>query len=236
MRERTRNIPLYVVPLVVALLPIIGINASYLIAASMGHVPWCNPYLDGCTSISATGRHPPEAFVFRATSIPQAVLLMLFWPLAVRWLRQLGDAANRAQTAIVILGVTAGVFLIVYATVLGEVGQYYRLERQLGATVFFAFTFLAQLILTQRVVVLARKDDTGPSSRYTRGLLAPCVAMFAVGLLSVVWQLLWDDYERVEDAIEWTFAILVALWFIPVSLAWRGTGFSARLRTTADNL
>jgi hypothetical protein len=235
MRERTRTLPLYLVPLLVALLPIIGINVSYLIAASVGHVPWCNPYLDGCTSVSATGRYPPEAFVFRATAIPQAVLLMLFWPLAIGWLRQLGDTARGVHTAILVLGVTAGVFLIVYATVLGEVGQHYRLQRQLGATVFFSFNFLAQLILTQRVIALGRNEHAGLAVKYTRGLLAPCIAMFALGLLSVIWQLFWGDYDRVEDAIEWVFAILVALWFVPAFLAWKGTGFSARLRATADD-
>lgn len=236
MRERTRTIPLHVVPLVTGLLPIIGINASYLIAASVGHVPWCNPYLDGCTSVSATGRHPPEAFVFRATIIPVAVLLMLFWPLAVRWLRQLGDMARKTHLAILMLGVTAGVFLIVYATVVGEVGQHYRLQRQLGATIYFALTFLAQLILTRQIVTLRRNDSTMPASPYAWGLLAPCLLMFAVGLLSVLLQLLWDDYDRVEDTIEWVFAMVMFLWFIPVFLAWRGTGFSARLRATADYL
>lgn len=236
MRERTRTIPLYVVPLVTCLLPVIGINASYLIAAWVGHVPWCNPYLDGCTSISATGRHPPEAFVFRATLIPLAVLLMLFWPLAVRWLRQLGDMARGPHAAILMLGVTAGVFLIIYATVLGEVGHHYRLQRQMGATIYFAFTFLAELILTQRVIALGRNDSAAPASKYTWGLLAPCVLMFMVGLLSVILQLAWDDYDRIEDTIEWIFAILMFLWFFPVFLAWRGTGFSARLRATADYL
>ena len=236
MGERTRTIPLYVVPLVTGLLPIIGINASYLIAAWAGHVPWCNPYLDGCTSVSATGRQPPEAFVFRATIMPLAVLLMLFWPLAVRWLRQLGDTARGPHATILMLGITAGVFLIVYVTVLGEVGQHYRLQRQLGATIYFGFTFLAQLILTQRVVALGRVDSEALASKYTRGLLVPCSLAFTVGLLSVVLQLLWDDYDRVEDTIEWIFALLMWLWFVPVFLAWRGTGFSARLRATAGDL
>ena len=44
------------VPVVVALLPLAAIHLCYLLAAYLGHVPWCLPYVDSCTSISAAGR------------------------------------------------------------------------------------------------------------------------------------------------------------------------------------
>ncbi len=44
---------------VCALLPFITTHASYLIAASHGHVEWCIPYWDASTSISATRRQMP---------------------------------------------------------------------------------------------------------------------------------------------------------------------------------
>ena len=69
-------------PLLTALLPALAINFCYLLAASQGHVPWCIPYLEGCTSISATGRQAPESYLFRALIIPTAVLLVFYWRLS----------------------------------------------------------------------------------------------------------------------------------------------------------
>jgi hypothetical protein len=60
------------------------------LAYAAGLMPWCIPYIDSCTSISATGREPPAFFVFKALMIPAAMLLMAYWLLNARWLRQLG--------------------------------------------------------------------------------------------------------------------------------------------------
>ena len=43
-------------PLVAAVVPIIGINLAYWIGVDNGTLPSCIPYVDGCTSISSTGR------------------------------------------------------------------------------------------------------------------------------------------------------------------------------------
>lgn len=67
------------VSLVLGILPIVAINASYLIAAWEGAVPWCVPYWESCTSISATSREGFAFFFFRATMIPVVLLTMWYW-------------------------------------------------------------------------------------------------------------------------------------------------------------
>jgi len=61
------------------LVPIVAIHSTYLVSALQGHVPWCFPYFESCTSISATGRHGAAYFLFKGTMIPAAMLLMAFW-------------------------------------------------------------------------------------------------------------------------------------------------------------
>ena len=56
-------------PLFIGLVPLIGVHAAYLIAVDYGYLHLCVPYLDGCTSISATGRYPPASFLFKAVDI-----------------------------------------------------------------------------------------------------------------------------------------------------------------------
>ena len=87
------------IPLAAVLLPAVGVHVSYALAAAQGHVPWCLVYLDGCTSISSTGRAAPERFVFLGTVLPTAVLLMMYWRLNLDWLRQLRGRAEAADRA-----------------------------------------------------------------------------------------------------------------------------------------
>ena len=64
--------------LVAALAPVIGVNLAYWIGVTHDNLPSCIPYIDGCTSISSTGRYPPGDRLFRAVMLPQAVLLDLW--------------------------------------------------------------------------------------------------------------------------------------------------------------
>ena len=84
-----------VVALLAALVPFVAVQLTYLVAASHGLVDWCNPYLDSCTSSSATGRTPPASYLFRATMLPAAIILMAYWWLNHRWMSSLHAASGR---------------------------------------------------------------------------------------------------------------------------------------------
>ena len=62
-------------PLFIGLVPLIGVHTAYLIAVDYGYLQLCIPYLDGCTSISGTGRYPPASFLFKAVEMAMAVAL-----------------------------------------------------------------------------------------------------------------------------------------------------------------
>jgi len=143
--------PLKLIALLAGLIPLFAVHTVYLISAIFEQVPWCVPYLEGCTSISAAGRNSPANYVFRATMIPWAVVLMIYWTLVSKWLIAMVDQKGFLNRAILSLGIIAAVFLILYATALGSEGQIYRLLRRYGVIIFFAFTFLAQLLLLSRL-------------------------------------------------------------------------------------
>ena len=107
------------VPLLIGVFPIVVINITYLVSASEGYVPWCVPYWDSCTSISATWRSGTAFFIFKATMIPAAMLLMWYWILAARKLNRFGKTVH----AIPVIGVIGAIFLIVYTIALGAEGD-----------------------------------------------------------------------------------------------------------------
>ena len=219
---------LALIPLLAALLPIAGINVSYLVAASLDHIPSCFPYIEGCTSISSTGRAAPESLLFRAIVIPSAVLMIFSWRLTGAWLRCLEGERHRGSTAIQSLGVVAGLFLIVYTVALGFVGPEYNLQRRIGVILFFGCTFLAQLMLTNRLWRLARSGDQlyPPQLASLQLALSGVLLLLGLGSIPVGYYI---DTSQADNIIEWNFSILMNLYFVLIAVGWRATGFRADL-------
>jgi len=76
-------------PPLIFVLSFVGVAVSLMLSRAFELVPDCRVFIDGCISISASGRREPAVFVFRATIIPTGMLLILTWWLSVQWLRLL---------------------------------------------------------------------------------------------------------------------------------------------------
>mgnify|MGYP002624669441 CR=1 FL=1 len=219
---------LNVIALAVSLVPFAAIHVCYVLAASNGHVPWCIPYLEGCSAISAAGREPPESIVFRVTVIPSAALMLVFWPLVDAWLRTLGSRAPRMRGLTLLFGCIAALGLIAYASVLGEIGEGFGRQRRIGVRLFFGFTILAQLLMALQAERLGRQNGHSALVRTARLLLGVSAATVLLGLLSLY---LWAEYEGFEDiehVFAWWVTFLVLLHPLGVWTMWRETGFRAR--------
>ena len=216
------------IPLVTTLLPTVAVHACYLLAANLGHVSWCFPYFPDCVSISATARHSPESFVFRAAAIPTAVFMMIYWKLGFEWLKTLGTQMARLNRGMLWLGMTAGFGLFIYAIVLGEVGELYRLQRRIGLTLFYTFTYLAQILMTVQIASVVRTRGALMSAPTFRSLVAICVTVAILGTISLLSWAFYDDYRRYEDAFAWALTLLILVYTFVIYFAWRDSGFRAR--------
>ena len=218
---------LNIVPLVTALLPSVAVHVCYLQAANLGHLSWCFPYFPDCVSISATGRHSPESFVFRAAVIPTAIFIMIYWRLSFAWLETLGAQTRRLNRSMLWLGMTAGLGLFIYASVLGEVGELYRLQRRIGMILFYIFTYLAQLLMTIQIASAVRTREAPMSAPTFRSFVAICGTVTVLGTASLMSWAFYDDYRRYEDAFEWGLTILILAYPLVTYFAWREGGFRA---------
>ena len=88
-------IPLWPLPLAVAVVLVVATHLAWLLSVQAGHIPFCVPYIEGCTSISRAARHGLGNHLFRLMVLPCALLVFLHWWLAGRWLPSL-DHANAA--------------------------------------------------------------------------------------------------------------------------------------------
>ena len=233
------------VPLLAALLPFVAVHATYLVAAGHGLVDWCFPYLDSCTSISATGREPPASYLFRATMLPSAVIMMAYWWLSYEWLRHLqrpranadegagraadGNTASRGARWMLGLGILACIGLILYVTVLGEEGDNWARQRRIGTVLFFSFTYLSQLLLVGQLWRL-RERLPGVHPGLLRAMWILCIVLLAAGVLTVAIDA-WDEmlYESVEYAFHWVLTLLLQVNFLLGYFVWRGAGWCLRV-------
>lgn len=225
------------IPLLAALLPFLSVHLTYLVAVDQQLVPWCNPYIDSCTSISATGRKPPASYLFRATMLPSAVFMMAYWWCSHAWLghlhRRAGSRAMAVNHWMLVLGILACVGLVMYVTVLGERGDAWRTQRRVGTILFFSFTFLSQLLLLDQ---LRRLRPTGVKPGLLKLMWCACWLLLGLGLLTVILDA-WDEafYESVEDAFEWNLSLLLQSNFLLGYFVWRQAGWQLTFRERGND-
>lgn len=207
-------------PIATAVAPIIGINLAYWIGVEHGNLPSCIPYLDGCTSISATGRYPPGDRLFRAVMLPQAVLLVMTWHFAALWLRAVRPAAKGANVALV-SGLIGAVALILYVSYLASNDPFYELMRRYGIYFYFLGTAVAQIAVTLTMAL----------SRLRQLMLWIIVTPFVLGVYNLIQKVMISDLNSIENRIEWISSLLMQVWFICLYVAWRRSNFRIVART-----
>jgi uncharacterized membrane protein len=215
-------------PLIAGIVPFIGVHICYVVAVQHGFLPACIPHVDGCTSISATGRNPPASFLFRAIELPFAAILVVIWHFTVEWLRVLKPALSRRMAvAILVSGVAGALALIVYVTFLGTKEPIYEFMRRFGIYFYFLGTVLAQLF----VALSLRSAGNAALGRLPDVMLWLCVSPFALGLLNLAQKavLAHATADALENSIEWFAATLMQAYFVVLYFAWRRTGFEARV-------
>ena len=207
-------------PLIAGILPLVAMFGAFAIGVAYGTLPDCNPLIDGCRSISATGRQPPGSFLFRAIMLPQAMIFAFTWYLSWRWLRRLlPDIGRGYEIPLLVAGIVNPVALIIYVTFLGTSEPIYEFMRRTG--IYFGFLGIA---VAQLVIALAMLRTTLRS--LARIMLGMSAFVFAIGILNLVLKATLDDPDPAENRIEWIASIVIQAWFLVLFVAWRRTGAS----------
>ena len=124
------------------------------------------------------------------------------------------------------LGLISSLALILYTTFLGSDGEGYRVMRRFGTTIYFGFTYLAQVLLAARIRSLS------PQRPYLQGIvrikLAMCGLILAGGLLLAATDKLFENDDALQNIAEWNVATMMAFYPFLTWLLWRRSGFEVR--------
>lgn len=194
---------LRVLLLLVGIMPLIGVSAAYWLNVQAGVLPGCLPPLDGCTSISSTGRYWPGSLPFKAVLLPQAAFLAILWWSASDWLKQVSSRPGHTKV-ILISGVVGAAALVVYVSLLGSQQPFYEFMRRFGIYFYFLGTAISQVALTWAL----------PKSSLRTAMLFAVGTPFALGLANLAQKSLLIETDLLENRIEWIAALMMQFWFV----------------------
>ncbi|MFC2057628.1 hypothetical protein ACFLR6_01680 [Campylobacterota bacterium] len=211
---------------IITILPLIISNVVYLLSAYQGFIPWCIPYIDGCTTISKAARSGDSIFIFRATMIAYGVLLIWFWIYVRQWLDQLYDHTTKMTRIILWLGVIGAIFFIVYIDFLGTTGEVNRFMRRYGILVYFICTPIAQiLLLRQHYNILPSLQEGVVKPKVLQYQLVLVVLMLVIGIVHGVSDVTHTKTYESENIVEWNLALLMQLYFLGIFFIWKDYGY-----------
>lgn len=208
--------------LIITILPLIISNVVYLLSAYEGFIPWCIPYIDGCTTISKAARSSDSIFIFRATMIAYGVLLIWFWIYVRQWLDQLYGHTTNIARIILWLGVVGALFFIVYIDFLGTTGEVNRFMRRYGILIYFTCTPIAQiLLLRQHYHILPSLQKGTIKPRALQYQLVIIILILAIGIVSGALDVTNTKTNESENIVEWNIALLMQLYFLGMVFLWK---------------
>jgi hypothetical protein len=224
---------LWLLPLIAGLLPAVAAIVAFRVSVAHEVFSSCNPFLDGCVSISRAGRHGVANHVFRLLMVPAAVLQAITWVLCAAWLPRLG-ARGRSLGWLAGLGIAAGIFLVLYGTFIGTEGKVYQLLRQQGVMIYFGCTYLCMLLVVHQFRRLAAAGLLRLGFPMAGALLALLALNLVLGLANVFLAPLLLDAEgrdRFENAVEWWAGASFTAFFCALAWLWKRTALRGRWET-----
>jgi hypothetical protein len=215
----------------------VAAHAAYLLnvyaGADLATEFICIPYFDGCVSISRAARSGPGLMLFKVLMLWASLLLVLSWKYVRDWLLDLRACGDRRAWVLSILGTIGALFLVFYVTALGNEDEWYRWQRRYGVIFYFGGTALAQLLLVWVLWPLRGHLAGGRAAGPIVTLTALVSLQWALGVFSSVKRLLFDDpqfIDRIENIIEWCYALPMALGFIVIAWLFSRTGVRSGAR------
>uniref|UniRef100_A0A7S4UZL1 CWH43-like N-terminal domain-containing protein n=1 Tax=Paramoeba aestuarina TaxID=180227 RepID=A0A7S4UZL1_9EUKA len=207
----------YTAPIFAGTLAAVTIAVCYYFSCIVNGTSNCWP----ATDITHTARYPPAEYIFRV-GIPIAmVILMQVWWVIFSWLKaEEGNTrwGNPLLGFAFIFGIMGAVLLII-ASVLIQPGQMDWTLHTIGATGFFLFTFVAQVIVTGHLASLMATNPTITSPMSLK-IKQTTVSLFFTALITdAINELGYGPFgPNLGNVVEYFVTLMVLIWFVSCAI------------------
>ena len=185
--------------LLVFILSFLAIHIPLLLSTVNEYLEVCNPYFDGCFSISRSSRQPVSIFIFKPLMIISALSLYFLWP---RLLNK-----NYKRIFIYICQIVS-LFLIIYTFALVNDGNLYEIMRRYGIFIFYVFTLFSQWAYCFSFNPLNKKFFSRDRILFYLSILQ--IIMF---ISSSPFYIYFKNDGHIENIYEWWITLSIIIWF-----------------------
>ena len=199
------------------LIPTITVIFSYIFSLYLNFVPSCLPMLEGCTSISRTGRYYPVNIFFKAMMFISGTLTLLYWYKNYIFFKNLNSSylINLAC----ILGIISIIFLCLYLIFLGE-NNYYKFFRKIGIFIYLLFSIISEFLLS----IIYKMNFTHPlfKKRYIYYKLILSIFLVSIGIIFFPFMIMKiENVSHLRNIISWNYFFLIQVNFLLTFMIWK---------------
>ena len=190
------------------IIPILTVTASYLISTYLDLVPKCIPFIEGCTSISRTGRYEPVKYFFKFFMFIYVLFLFFYWNCLIIYIR------TENKISLYTLSFLSLIFLILYLIFLGE-GKAYEFFRRIGIYIYILFIIFTQYFVSKRIIKNKKflKNKFNFKFVNLKNLISIFLIILGMLLLPIL-IIKIDEYPNIKNIISWNYFFLVQLYFL----------------------
>jgi len=183
----------------VSLLPFLAIHLSLILSIQNDFLTSCNPYINGCYSISMAARQPYSVIIFKFLMIISAGFLFFLWQ------RIFNKEKNKSPISI---GKIGSLFLVIYVIALGNDGFVYEFMRRIGVFIFYIFTLTSQWIFTFSQSIKRTKFSNNINL-----LKFTSFSQILLFILATPFFLIIKNDGSIENIFEWWITLFINIWF-----------------------
>ena len=203
------------ISLYIFLIPTLTVILSYILSLNLNLVPYCIPILDGCTSISRTGRYFPVNIFFKFFMFLSGMLIILYWYLNFQYFK-IKNKLSLINYAYMI-GLISIFFLFLYLIFLGE-NNYYRFFRKVGIFIYILFSIIAELILS----IIYFKKLNYFNINFTKFKLTLSIFLVILGIILFPFMIMkLENVSEIRNIISWNYFFLIQINYLITFFIWK---------------
>ena len=202
---------------IIFLIPTLTVIFSYIFALNLNLVPSCIPIIDGCTSISRTGRYFPVNIFFKTLMFISGVATFLYWYRNFKFFKSLNN--KKLIKITYTLGLISISFLFLYLIFLGE-NNYYRFFRKIGIFIYILFSIISELLLS--IIYYRYIDNELFNNNFIKFKFYLSIFILTMGVSLFPFMVMKiDNVANLRNIISWNFFLLIQVNFLFTFLIWK---------------
>ncbi len=202
---------------IIFFIPTFTVIFSYIFSLYLNLVPSCIPMIDGCTSISRTGRYYPVNIFFKSLIFVSGCFIIIYWFKNYSFFNKYFK--NNLNKIAFLIGILSIIFLFLYIIFLGE-SNYYKFFRKIGIFIYILFAIISELLLS--IIYFKNRSYKLFSIKFVKIKFYLSLTLTILGILLFPFMIMKiDNVANLRNAISWNYFLLIQVSYLSTYFCWK---------------